>query len=445
MRTAVVGAGPTGLYLSIALARRGHEVVVVDRDQGPGRDGTWSRRGVMQFHHPHAFRQQVCSALLAETPEVWSDLLSAGAEPVPIPGASNEVAALRCRRATFERVLRQAAVQEPGVTMVAGHAESVLEAKGRATGVRVDGKAVEADLVVDASGRAGRMTKGLRAAAAAEDCGISYVSQQHQLLPGAQPGPMNSPVGMVLSYPGYLVIVFPHDNQTFSTLVARATDDASLAALRGTSAFAAVLAAVPVLAAWTDPARSRPITPVMPGGRLYNSYRGQLGPQGRLSLPGVVFVGDAVCTTNPSAGRGVTTSLLQAQQLLLLSDEHQDDQESLALAFDAWCDVAIRPWFEDHVYTDGCLQRRWAGRDVDLSARLPSDLVVAAAMQEQSLMPAVGPYLGMSALPASLDVVQDDARALFATGWRPAVPEGPTRDELADLVNACAAAGTVAG
>jgi hypothetical protein len=42
----------------------------------------------------------------------------------------------------------------------------------------------------------------------------------------------------------------------------------------------------------------------------------------------------------------------------------------------------------------------------------------------------------MRALPASLDAARDRARAIYATGWRPAVPEGPTRDELADLVAA---------
>ena len=59
MRVAIVGAGPTGLYTSLALARRGHAVVVVDRDTGPAPDGQWRRAGVMQFHHPHAFRSQV--------------------------------------------------------------------------------------------------------------------------------------------------------------------------------------------------------------------------------------------------------------------------------------------------------------------------------------------------------------------------------------------------
>jgi 2-polyprenyl-6-methoxyphenol hydroxylase-like FAD-dependent oxidoreductase len=31
MRSVIVGAGPTGLYTAVALARRGHQVTVIDR------------------------------------------------------------------------------------------------------------------------------------------------------------------------------------------------------------------------------------------------------------------------------------------------------------------------------------------------------------------------------------------------------------------------------
>src|SRR6266480_2975173 len=66
MRVAIIGAGPTGLFTAVALARRGHDVSVVDRDPGPNRNGWWPRAGVMQFHHPHAYRLQVIEALQTE-------------------------------------------------------------------------------------------------------------------------------------------------------------------------------------------------------------------------------------------------------------------------------------------------------------------------------------------------------------------------------------------
>ena len=55
-------------------------MTIVDRDPGPAADGSWERRGVMQFHHPHGLRKQVVDALAAEMPDVQDALLAAGAE-----------------------------------------------------------------------------------------------------------------------------------------------------------------------------------------------------------------------------------------------------------------------------------------------------------------------------------------------------------------------------
>jgi 2-polyprenyl-6-methoxyphenol hydroxylase-like FAD-dependent oxidoreductase len=291
MRSVIVGAGPTGLYTAIALARRGGQVTVIDRDPGPDGGREWDRKGVMQFHHPHFFRQQVVEALLAEMPEVWAGLLAAGAAPATLPGQPGVPAGLHSRRVTFERVLRAAAQAEPGVRLRSGHVDEVCAQRGRVTGVRAGGRLVEADLVIDAGGRAGRLTRSLRGPAQGGDCGIAYVSRQYQMLPGAAAGPVNMPFGVMVTYPGYVVAVFIHDNQILSALIARASTDRPLAALRTRAAFDAAIRAVPALAAWTDPGRSRPITPVLPGGRLYNSYQGQLNGAGRVALDGLIYAG----------------------------------------------------------------------------------------------------------------------------------------------------------
>jgi len=438
MRAVIVGAGPTGLYTGIALARRGHQVTIIDRDPGPDGGQRWDRRGVMQFHHPHFFRHQVADALQAEMPEVWDGLLAAGAVPAVLPGQPGVLAGLHCRRVTFERVLREAARAEPGVRLRTGHVDAVCGERGRVTGVRAGGGRVDADLVIDAGGRAGRLTRALRAPAQGGDCGIAYVSRQYKLRPGVAPGPVNMPFGVMVTYPGYVAAVFIHDNQIISALIARASADRQLAALRTRAAFEAAARAIPVLAAWTDPGHARPITPVLPGGRLYNSYRGQLDDAGRVALAGLIYAGDAVCTTNPAAGRGVTTSLLQARQLIALLEVHGLDFTFCSLAFDHWCAGHIKPWFDDHVYWDADLIRRWSGQDIDLARPLPPDLIIAAAHADPEIARAAGPYLAMLAPPASLDAVQARARDLYATGWRPPAPPGPTRDELAALVTAAA-------
>lgn len=445
VRAAIIGAGPTGLYLSIVLARRGHSVVLLDRDPGPpaGVPITgWARKGVMQFHHPHGFRQQVLESIREDMPEVWDALHRAGAEAVMRPDGAGIVVGFNCRRSMFEKVLREAAVAEPGVEFVLAHADEVVTADGRAAGVRAGSLLVPAGLVIDASGRAGQVGRGLRAPADNHDCGLAYVSRQYELLPGAEDGPVNSPVGMVLTCEGYLAIVFKQDNRTFSVLVARSAGDRVLARMRHPEVFEAGLRAIPALAAWTDPARSRPITPALPGGRLYNRYQGQLAADGSVPIPGLVFAGDAVCTTNPTAGRGVSTSLLQARELARLIGEHPGDPESATREFAAWCDAWIKPWFADHVYWDDDLARRWAGGGIDLTRPLPSDLVVAATEADPSLFRVVGPYLQMKALPGTLAAVQPQVRDLYASGWRPTPADAPSRDELAGLLAAATAHNT---
>jgi 2-polyprenyl-6-methoxyphenol hydroxylase-like FAD-dependent oxidoreductase len=437
VRVVIVGAGPTGLVAAAGLARRGHAVTVVDRDAGPARDGSWERAGVMQFHHPHAFRGQVIEVLGSELPDALDFLLAAGAEQLeitPTGGGPNVRLGLRCRRTTFERVLRSVVAATPGVTLRRGHVQRVIAEGGRAAGVLVDGARMDADLVVDASGRSGRVTKDLRGPLLGGDCGVAYVSRQYLLRRGAEFGPMTMPIAAVAFYQGYGVICFPHDAGVFSVVVMRGADDRVLAATRAEPVFEAVAAAVPLLADWTDPARAVPLTPVLPGGRLRNTYCGQLDADGRVPLPGLVFAGDAVCTTNPSAGRGVALSFLQVQRLLALLDEHPGDPASATYAFDAWCTGAVRPWFEDHVECDAARTARWAGAPIDPEARQPTDLLAEAAAADPSLMATVGPYFAMAALPASLDAVRPRVRELLRGGWRPAEPEGPTRDGLADLV-----------
>jgi hypothetical protein len=53
-------------------------------------------------------------------------------------------------------------------------------------------------------------------------------------------------------------------------------------------------------------------------------------------------------------------------------------------------------------------------------------------------MNVTGPFLAMLTLPASLDAVQARAREIYAGGWRPPIPDGSSREELASLAGAAA-------
>lgn len=439
MRIAIIGAGPAGLFLGSALARRGHQVTAIDRDPGPTDDATWPRRGVMQFHHAHAFRQTVVEALEREVPEALDHWLAAGVEPIelpPVDGATTRLG-LRSRRETFERALRAAAVATPGFTLLGGHVESVLREGGRAVGVMVDGSPLAADLVVDASGRAGRSTRDVgERAGVGGPCGQAYVDRVYRLLPGSEPGPMTNPVAWQADLDGYLALVFRHEQGLFSVLIVRRTDDVELRGLRHAAAFEAAARAIPGLDDWTDPARSRPVTDVLAGGALLNVYRSQCDADGELVLPGLFFVGDSVATTTPVFGRGITMTLWQCEALLSLLDHDADDLAGAGHAFDAWSADTMRPWVEDHIHMDAAHVDRWNGCDVDLEAPLPSDLILAAAEVRPEIMQHAGGYLAMAALPASLRAAEPVAREVYAGGWRPRYAPGPTRDELVEIVGA---------
>ena len=161
MRALVAGGGPVGVYTAIALARRGHDVSLIDRDPGPPHSGEWKRAGVMQFQHAHGWRPQVLTALRAEMPDVVDALFAAGARRMSPPGLA-EIEAMACRRSVVERTLRWCAAREPGLDWRTGHVDDITIVDGVATGLLVDGDHEPADLVVVATGRASHLGDALR-------------------------------------------------------------------------------------------------------------------------------------------------------------------------------------------------------------------------------------------------------------------------------------------
>lgn len=147
------------------------------------------------------------------------------------------------------------------------------------------------------------------------------------------------------------------------------------------------------------------------------------------------FVGDAVCTTNPSAGRGVSLGLLQAAALLDALAEHADPEDASA-AFDHWCDEQLRPWYDDHVAVDASTIRSYDGEELDVDGPITSDTVVAASEVAPDLLPLVMPFLGMVTLPSSLAAAEPRVRALLHEGWRPGPQPGPTREDLVEQLAA---------
>ena len=304
----------------------------------------------------------------------------------------------------------------------------------------MDGRTLPADLVIDASGRSSRFTDRIRPPAEGGDCGAVYVTRQYRLHDGATAGPMNSPIGLSLGLSGYWAIAFLHDNGAFSITFTHDGTDKRLRLLRHDAVFDDAVRAIPLLADWIDSSRAQPIRRRCPAGGCTTAIADNSTPRAGRRCPGLISVGDAVCTTTPLAGRGVALALMQARELvrilscmIVISQRRQCNSIAGALQH-------IRPWFEDHRYTDADRMRRWSGGDVDVSRRLPSDLIVAAAEADPQLKDLVGPYVAMDALPASLHRPWTRAREIYAGGWRPPVPDGPTREQLSSVVSRTPAA-----
>src|SRR4051812_13048613 len=84
----VVGAGGGGVFSPPALARRGVDVTVLDRDDAPVPDrfelaGEWRRPGTPQTHHTHFFKSRLNAELRDHLPEVIAELSSCGITPAP--------------------------------------------------------------------------------------------------------------------------------------------------------------------------------------------------------------------------------------------------------------------------------------------------------------------------------------------------------------------------
>ncbi len=418
----VIGAGPTGSFLALALARRGHAVTVLDRDPGPAADGSWERPGVPQFRQPHAFRSQIAEALRAELPGVLEALVA--------DGAYLAEGQMGVRRSVYEAVFRRALSGEPGVTMLAGSARDIrTDAAGRPVLISDTGIST-ADLVLNATGRA-RFLKHRRTAGLDVDSGLAYVSREYQVAPGAR-DEFYAGARHIWNLPGYLVRVFPSDSNVISTLFVRRADDRDLTVLRHPEAYEAATAAVPPLAALMTADKVRPISRVYPGGAMRNIYRGQL-TKDEIDTPGVIHVGDAVFSPSPMYGRGIATSLIQARALLELIDAGHD-RDSVTRRFDAWCTGRMLPWFHDQVLDDAGVIGMWDGGDLEIDGRLPSATITRAVAGEPRWRDVIGQYLDMRVLPSALAPVEVAARERIAAGWRPAFADGPDRQELLRVI-----------
>ena len=187
MRTVVVGAGPTGLFTAIALARRGREVIVVDRDPGPPPSGQMpsgsARASCSSITRTHsAVRSSKCCGKRCRTCSMTSSLPAQRSRPPPRTDRSRCCAGGRRSSACCGTARQHSRASRCCVVMSTG---SSTTAAGPSVS-RSTAAPLRAGLVIDASGRSSRFTDGIRPPAEGGDCGAVYVTRQYRLLDRAR-------------------------------------------------------------------------------------------------------------------------------------------------------------------------------------------------------------------------------------------------------------------
>jgi 2-polyprenyl-6-methoxyphenol hydroxylase-like FAD-dependent oxidoreductase len=376
VRIVIIGGSAAGCFGASLLARAGHEILVVDKDPlEPAPDVESAARSAFRSAAPHIVQPHIilarCRQLLVEhLPDIYERLLGAGvveaglatqmpptlADTAPRPG-DDRLTMLMTRRSTFDWVLQRAMAAEPGVTVRRGVAVTGLIAgpgdPPRVAGVHTSDGDLRADLVVDAAGRLTPIDRWLKEIGAhASDsswaeCGVAYFSRHYQLREDIAPGPPTSRIVEALDE--FTAGIWGADNGTMQVAVAPLAMDHRFKTLRHPEVFTAVLHAIPMLTPWLD--ALEPITDVYPMGGVHNTMR-RFVIDGAPVAIGLAAIGDSVCTTNPTLGRGLSVALSSAVDLRAAIETHADDLVPLALAADELAAEHVVPYYEDQAAID---------------------------------------------------------------------------------------------
>ncbi|MBA3780250.1 MAG: hypothetical protein H0X12_00105 [Nocardioides sp.] len=387
----VAGAGIAGLGIAAFAAARGHEVTLVEPDQGPPEGGAhsevdrWERRGVPHARQGHALLGLGISVLRQECPEVIEELVGRGAVPVPLDTGADNLGLLS-RRLVFEAALRRRVQSAPRVSVLSDRVTGLLTDPNAAgvphvTGVRLhEGGEVLGDVVLDASGRRSSSATWLRdigarpPVEASQACGFSYVAQEFALDPGRSFPSLRAPVVHELDYA--TVLAFPGDNGRLHLSTTIAAKDPLRTRLLDRRVYLRFLASVGPVQEWLDVATA--VGDPMPMAGLENRHRSLAGERGPV-VTGFAHVGDACVQTNPTFGRGVSLALAHARTLAVQLDRLDQDPTVWATEAIERTDRCLGVWFEQQVATD-------AARLAELADGTPSDSLAARVLTALSVL-----------------------------------------------------------
>jgi 2-polyprenyl-6-methoxyphenol hydroxylase-like FAD-dependent oxidoreductase len=473
-RIIVVGAGVGGLTSAMLLARDGHDVKVLERDPLPPPGSAddawehWERRGVNQFRMIHIFLPRFRALLEAELPHAAREFENVGAIRYnPIEAAPAEVTggmhpgdeqfeALTARRPVAETALVRAAEASERLQIRRGVAVAALRTGTSAAdgvphvvGVRTDtGEDVDADLVIDATGRRSSLPSLLAEIGARapeeelEDSGFMYYGRHFRAADGEIPPAM---CGLLTPWGTVSTLTLPCDNGTWGLGIITSAKDAALRPLKDVDTWMRTWRSYPLVAHWVD---AEPVDggDVAIMAKIPDRHR-DFVVDGTPVATGVVAVADSWACTNPSLGRGCSIGFMHAVALRdLLRDRSLDDPIGLVSAWHDATQRTVEPYYRATLAFD---RHRLAEIDAGIEGKEydPGDpefeitqALQHAALQDPDILRAFLKIAGVLELPADVLAAPGifEKVAELGAGWRAAQAEmpAPNREQLVAIVAA---------
>ena len=383
----VVGAGVAGLSAALALHAKGFRVTLLERDGAPPPDAAidWRRRGIPHAVQPHFFMGRLRKLFADRHPRLLERMREAGVgerpfeqylhplnreryRPEPIDA---DLTALSARRTCFERLVRRYVEEESIAEIVCdANVRGLLFADAaaplRVVGVEAEvaGKPTrfEAEIVLDASGRTGRIAEMLEQAGARfevehHDCRLFYFTRCYRLLPGRDfPSTAGLPAQI---FPDFILGALPADNGVFTvTLQVHAGDERLQALAKDPARFRALCETLPAVAPWVAADRAEPLDDGVHGFGMMDCFWRTTTVGGRPQVAGFFFLGDTAVRSNPKFGRGCTWATVAAHGLAEILAQTDDPLERVS-RYEAMLEREFRADWRTMLANDRSIRRQF--------------------------------------------------------------------------------------